>query len=317
MRSMSTEIDNDDSASRWQNFKSSMDTSVHSACSRCPPCCYSTIQVPPLIEMAGTYFDAKQIPKWFVALRSTIMVLMLYILAMALYVKADKGEIEWFLIWLTNWTLIVLVITVIVRFSSTIYVLTKIPTDRLSDPLEELTPALRLLHHNQHVLMATGLSATSVVALNYWAFTYDPSDKGTTIQQLHRVQVHGINALLMWVDYLLSAERMRWKSIMYPCLFGILYAIWSIIFDFTIEVNEDGDHYIYSFLDWSEGVTEPLIFTLATVVLLSLFTALGVFTKNMILIKTKEKWAEKCDDNDTSDSEQNNQTPAVDAVPLL
>merc|ERR1712083_167399 len=101
------------------------------------------------------------------------------------------------------------------------------------------------------------------------------------------VQMHGGNCLLMWIDYLLSAEIIYCRSAIWPVLFMGIYMIWCIIFEFTIGENEKGDPYIYAVWDWSEGVKGPLIYSAFGFLTLVVFTLIAACSKNLILRRAK------------------------------
>ena len=67
--------------------------------------------------------------------------------------------------------------------------------------------------------------------------------------------------------------------------------IWCIIFEFTIEENENGDPYIYSISDWSEGVKKPLMFYTFSIVMTVVFTWIAACSKNLILRRAKRDMA--------------------------
>ena len=85
------------------------------------------------------------------------------------------------------------------------------------------------------------------------------------------------------MDFLLSAERMYYKAAFWSVLVGTIYTVWTVIFEIFINMNEEGDPYIYSSYNWSESWT-PILFYFASAVILTVFTAIATFIKNIFLI---------------------------------
>ena len=255
---------------------------------QCLSCCAPGFEVPPLLQIAGTHWRADIIPSWFLVYRFIIFVLMLWITSITMYRNQD--ELQWWFIELTTWNQILCQITVIVRLVSTAMIRSRyeMAPDHLFDDLQSLTSSQRRLYHFQSILSRTALPMATLVTVNYWLFVYDPSSEYEFLKNLNRIQLHGINAFLMLMDYLLSAEIMGFRSIIWPILFGTLYTIWSVIFEFTIKVNGAGDSYIYSTMDWSEEWETPLILYGLSVVVVSVITLLASCLKNCILVQQKD-----------------------------
>ena len=109
--------------------------------------------------------------------------------------------------------------------------------------------------------------------------------------EMNRIQTHGVNAVLMWIDYLLSAERIYYRSALLPILFSSLYAIWTVVFEFTIGQSPNGDPYIYEPVDWRSGWKAPLQFYGIGLVALVVVTWTAAFIKNFTL-KAMERMRE-------------------------
>ena len=90
----------------------------------------------------------------------------------------------------------------------------------------------------------------------------------------------------MWIDFLLSAERMYYKATTWPVLLGTLFTIWSLIHYHSGLTNEHGNRYIYSSYDWSSSTAKPIGFYFASVVILTFFSCLSTFIKNLIIMRS-------------------------------
>ena len=187
---------------------------------------------------------------------------------------------------MTNWTQLLCFITVTLRFATTVMIRSN---GGVCEPMDSLSPSLRRLYTVQSILSRTALPTVTVVAFNYWAFVFDPSS-GSMWTIINQVQTHGINCLLMWVDHVLSAETIFYRSAIWPILFAILNALWNILFEFTIKENEYGDPYIYEVTDWSAGWEEPFMFASVGLITATVMTSLAVCTKNLIWWKQKDRF---------------------------
>eukprot|EP00483_Globobulimina_turgida_P012655 UN12678 len=96
----------------------------------------------------------------------------------------------------------------------------------------------------------------TLVLINYWIFVYSgPGHFSTQLDAISSYQKHGFAVLVVWIDFLLSAEKMYYKSVFWSVLFGTIYTIWTIIFEIFIHKTKDGDTYIYPAYDWSKSIS--------------------------------------------------------------
>lgn len=255
-------------------------------------CCLPDFNIPPLLQISGTHFQANVIPSWFLAFRSIVLLAMLWITAFDIYICWDV--IEWYLIWLSQWTQLICLFTVSVRFISSTMIrfggdLSKNIKWRLHDPFPSLPRSLQNLYRVQSILTQTSLPMVSLVTLLYWMFIYDPSFCANNIWcTLDQVQIHGGNCLVMWLDHLLSAEGAQFKclAMILPISVGTLYTIWTLIFQYTLVEGPFGHRYIYSIMDWSDGVKLPLLLWLESLAAGLIIICFGAFTKKLVLKMT-------------------------------
>jgi len=208
---------------------------------RCPSFCSPSFEVPPLIQMAGTHCGSDSAPSSLLMFRCTALVVMLWITALSIYQK--HNEMEYYLIWLTNWTQLLCLVTATVRVVSSAKIRWCHSATDDDDPfgdLESRSRSLRTLYTVQSILTPTALPVATVVALMYWTAGIDTfSSHDRTLKNINKFQVHGINALLMWMDYLISAELIRFRSVLKPFMFWTIYSAWNIAFEFTIKTVPD------------------------------------------------------------------------------
>ena len=96
--------------------------------------------------------------------------------------------------------------------------------------------------------------------------------------------MHGVSLGIIWIDFLISAERMYYKSFIWGILLGTLFTIWTLFFEFFINENEYGDPWLYEVYNWSEGWQEPLMYYFISLGCLIVFTVIAAFIKNLVLM---------------------------------
>merc|ERR1719384_2301827 len=127
----------------------------------------------------------------------------------------------------------------------------------------------------------------TVVVLNYWVLVFAPDDWPDKYWMINGVQVHGLLFVALLFDFLLSAERLYYKSCIWSMLLGFLYLIWSIIFEIFINFSEVGDPYLYAVFNWSEHQLIPTIIFIISMIASCLITSFWAFIKNLILMQSR------------------------------
>ena len=123
---------------------------------------------------------------------------------------------------------------------------------------------------------------------NYWAFEFT-GEFSSAIKELNSLQVHVVNCVITWIDYLLSAEAVYYKSAIWSILFGTVFNIWIIIFEAAGWENENGEPYIYRVSDWSEGWEGPLTIYFISAALLCIFTTLAACIKGFMYKRVEKR----------------------------
>ncbi|RZB39840.1 hypothetical protein BDFB_000206 [Asbolus verrucosus] len=94
--------------------------------------------------------------------------------------------------------------------------------------------------------------AFGVTAL-YWSLIYD--EKSMNFDAMNFF-VHANNSVLMMIDMFMVAHPIRLLHCCYPIVFGICYAVFSVIFYAAGGISREGQVYIYNILDWRKpGLT--------------------------------------------------------------
>ena len=68
-------------------------------------------------------------------------------------------------------------------------------------------------------------------------------------------------------------------------MLGVVYTIWTIIFEAAGWKNENGETYVYAAYDWSESLM-PLFFFFLSAAILTIYSVIATFIKNLILMKS-------------------------------
>eukprot|EP01083_Nonionella_stella_P035193 96140_1 len=250
------------------------------------------INIPPLIAMSGTYIGSDPIPMWFIVLRTILSILMVYIFLFRFIEWSIEGNAGYFWIYFTMWTHVICTASMIMKTICTFEVNAKRHKDNdynLSQSLSSDDPMWKLYIWNS-ILSQMSVPAVAMLSLNYFAFvcTFRWSSAMSAVES---IQIHGGNMILVWLDFYLSAERMYYKASVWPILLGTVYTIWTIIFELTLNMNDQGDPYIYSTYDWSESM-EPIIYYLLSAFIMTVFTFIATVTKNLIFIRNIETLSE-------------------------
>ena len=96
------------------------------------------------------------------------------------------------------------------------------------------------------------VALTVQVMFNYWIFEFT-GNFASWYSAFNSLQVHVVNCVITWIDYLLSAEAVYYKSAIWSILFGTAFQIWIIIFEAASWENEYGEGHLHRSGNWSEG----------------------------------------------------------------
>jgi len=160
----------------------------------------------------------------------------LYFLAVAItsiVQDCEEGVGAWWLIYLTNWTLVLQI--VYLHLSAWItrgYLLTK------------RTPKKVPTHyHIAWILQSVLASATTLVFLLYWALIHD----GGAVKFV-TINTHGVNFIAMLIDRGFSKQPARMMHFYYPMIYGIIFYLFSIMHEYAGLDNghKDGNTCVYT-----------------------------------------------------------------------
>jgi len=76
---------------------------------------------------------------------------------------------------------------------------------------------------------------------------FDPDEDSVSFWN---VLVHGLLAVVVLVDLFLAARPWYWEHLYQPALFGVVYALFTLVYTLSGGVDKDGNEYVYKVLDW-------------------------------------------------------------------
>ncbi|XP_018569579.1 protein rolling stone-like isoform X1 [Anoplophora glabripennis] len=116
--------------------------------------------------------------------------------------------------------------------------------------------------------------------------------------------VHGCNSILLFIDLLIIGHPIRILHFVYPLMFGVSYAIFSVAY-YYYDINRGGSGYVYFILDWNKPL--PAFLVVLGVALLIVFLHLFSFiihTLKLLLHNRLYPESAKSTTNKTQSTEQ-------------
>ncbi|XP_075151374.1 protein rolling stone [Haematobia irritans] len=174
-----------------------------------------------------------------------------------------------YFIYMTNWGILLCMITnVYALILVLIWHYRPEYADKLLN-LESLTSPFRIYW----AIHITTLVVSIVITIIYWSLLYDANESNLTATN---ILTHALNSILMFVDLLIVAHPLRLLHVFLPVVFGIIYAIFSAIYQLCGGKNIKGKPYIYHVIDWDTPVNATL--TVIGCLLLSCVVYMALFT---------------------------------------
>ncbi|XP_036320866.1 protein rolling stone isoform X3 [Rhagoletis pomonella] len=90
------------------------------------------------------------------------------------------------------------------------------------------------------------------------------------------VLTHAFNSIFMFIDLLIVAHPLRLLHMFLPVTFGLIFAIFSVIYQKCGGKNRRGKPYIYHVIDWREPISATLV--VIGVLLFTCFIYMVLFT---------------------------------------
>ncbi|CAH1962073.1 unnamed protein product [Acanthoscelides obtectus] len=90
----------------------------------------------------------------------------------------------------------------------------------------------------------------------FWCAVYEPELFPIDVNLYF---VHANNSLVMLIDSFMVSHPFKWAHLIYPILFGGIYATFTVVYYFAGGKTAKGEPYIYKVLDWSKPSTASFI----------------------------------------------------------
>eukprot|EP01083_Nonionella_stella_P054137 143012_1 len=262
----------------------------------CCTCCHEngeTLNVPPLIETAGTWLSPQNpVNIYFLVVRIILMLFVLYCALFTFGFYASYGFAWAYFMYLTSWTVICTTALMILNVISTFIVYRMKMAGELSSEtlytksILEPESHIYRIYMIQRVLFQIMVPQNAMVVLLFWTLVFEPSVwNGYPLpDKMSNIQLHGATCVALLIDYVISGQRLYYKSAIWAVLFVTVFTIWTIFFEFVIIENEYGVPYLYAVYNWSESAVFPSIVYFGTVVGYIGLNSLFAFIKKLILM---------------------------------
>jgi hypothetical protein len=110
-----------------------------------------------------------------------------------------------------------------------------------------------IIHKVHWVLFSLGVTNALFVTLLFWIVEYGITQDIKSSQLTPVIYCyHGVNAVFALIDIFVTGIPMNCLHVVYPVVFGAVYAVFTVIFYAAHGTDGFGHHYVYSVLDWSK-----------------------------------------------------------------
>ena len=216
------------------------------------------------------------------------IVFVLFCLVVLVFSWFSEGNIRW-LIFLTNWNFLLLVLTQLFITALTF----------MDVFMEHRHPGANrewCWYHSVFRVMFSMLGGlTLTVTLLYWTVL-------TPRTSLLSVVTHAINAVVFIVEIALSNIVISALHLIYPIIIGIIYLIFSVIYTVSGGGRGDGEPYIYKVLDWNATPGLAFGLSIAALVLCVIFHFIvyGMYRLRTLVVQRSSDSVKPLASNDVS-----------------
>nr|ADG65076.1 hypothetical protein [Drosophila pseudoobscura] len=110
----------------------------------------------------------------------------------------------------------------------------------------ETTRGLKIYWWLYNMTITMALSISTV----YWVFLHGKMNKPMRFP-VTNVITHGLNTVMMLIDFLVVAFPLRLLHVVYSIALAILFFVFTLIYHFCGGTDEHGNPYVYPILDWN------------------------------------------------------------------
>eukprot|EP01084_Bolivina_argentea_P037799 69904_1 len=117
---------------------------------------------------------------------------------------------------------------------------------------QEFNKYEKIMFYIMKIANICGVTAGSVLCVTYWVFLY----KGDTRLLVLSDQIfkHGLNALLIVIDYYYSLLIWRFKDIYIIIIYTVMYQLFNILYVINGGKDETGNDYLYPIWDFNNDL---------------------------------------------------------------
>lgn len=153
----------------------------------------------------------------------------------------------WF-VFATNWSLLFLCASCVAMAASTAYYYARFRcgySEERDVRMQTVGCGLRF----QWILYNIASNGAFVVSISYWAFVIIIDGSGFLTTPMSQLK-HTLNTVFVVVDVFVNAVPVRVLHLVYPLVFGVVYAIFNAVYFINDGLGPDGRPYAYYVLDW-------------------------------------------------------------------
>ncbi|XP_066247863.1 protein rolling stone-like [Euwallacea similis] len=192
--------------------------------------------------------------------------------------ETDEGKHKW-TIYLTNWGLIACTAQ---SFLSSLMVFCTLLGVRVWES-DTLVNSIQKFYSAYWVINVLATTVAFTISFVYWTLIHKPE-----YWSVLNFMVHGMNSILMFIDFCIVGHPVRLLHFIYPIIFTMVYVSMTAIYYACGGTAKNGDKYIYPILKWDHPLS-TLGYCVAIVILIVVIHG-GTFFMQL----GKSKIAEMC-----------------------
>ncbi|XP_066146110.1 protein rolling stone-like [Euwallacea fornicatus] len=202
----------------------------------------------------------------YLILRLVHFVAFLVILILSYTKETEDGKHKWW-IYLTNWGL---TFCTFQSFLSCLMIIcTLLGAEVFDKPL--LVQYIQKLYPLYWVINVIATTVAFTISIVYWSLIHRPEYWSTL-----NFCVHGMNSILMFLDFCAVGHPVRLLHFYYPIIFTMIYVSMTAIYYSCGGTAKGGEKYIYPILKWDEPL-KTLGYCGAIVILISVIHGVTFF----------------------------------------
>lgn len=199
-----------------------------------------------------------------------VMRLMLTLFALGILTwSLIEGASQYWMIYLTNWGILLVAATTLSGFIVSVTFCCKKPIERSKLPW---------FVSMYWLIFNTSVAVSVMITALYWVLLYNPEVQGELgVRALWLdIATHGLTSCTLLTEVLISRTPIWLTHIYQPLGLGLWYAAFSAIYYAAGGTDSKGNAYIYEVLDWSDGKGSAIVVIGSVVALIVLYLVLWI-----------------------------------------